>query len=742
MVVKNALARALALHTQGQLAAAEKLYHEVLQSHPNAFPAIEGLGALAFQQGRANEAAMLFARGLVIRPQSARTHANLGEALRFMGRLDLAVPHLRQATELDPALAEAFNSLGMVAFDQGNRDEAEAAYREAIRLAPRLAAARINLANVHHARRLETEATAELRLALEIEPENPIALAILGQVLCSIGDPDLLGEAEALCRRAATLAPQFPQALESLGNVLRARKAYPEALDCYERAAKLGPDRGMPYHYMGEYLQQRGEYAEAARFYAWARAKEPKEARFHADLGSLAAARGLHEEAARHYRTALECNSRVAEYHLGLGLAILELGRLDEAASIFGEALSIDPFLTAASCALARLQAERGDFDLSCRSARAALAIRPGLPDAYWRLASNLKGDLPEADDQAIEGLIEDKSLNDGERAFLHFGLAFVFDARGLYSRAAALLEKANALQSSAKAARGELDDGDRHSRFIDRTIAAFTPGVIARGRAWGDPDPRPVFVVGLPRTGTSLVEQILASHSQVHGAGELHEMDRVFGDLPHLLGQASADPFDALGALDPDSAKSVAKIYLDMLGALAPSTAARVVDKMPDNIRHLGLISLILPEARVIVCNRDLRDVALSCWQTGFEKNPWANNWDNIARRFADHQRLVDHWQRVLPTGSLMIRYEHLVHNLEKYAHVLIDYLGLEWHPACLEFHKTRRVVRTASLVQVRQPLYTNSVGRWRQYESSLQPLLQAFRRRGVRLEEELGPE
>ncbi len=350
-------------------------------------------------------------------------------------------------------------------------------------------------------------------------------------------------------------------------------------------------------------------------------AREPKEARFHADFGSLAMARGQHEEAARHYRTALECNPRVAEFQLGLGLAILEQGRLGQAEPIVRDALSIDPFLTAAWCALARLQAERGDFDLSCRSARSALAIRPGLPDPYWRLASNLKGDLPEADAQAIEGLLENKSLTDSECALLQFGLAFVFDARGLYSRAAAHLEKANALQGSAKAVRGEVYDGDRHSGFIDRTIAAFKPEVIARARGWGDPDPRPVFVVGLPRTGTSLVEQILASHPQVHGAGELQEMQRLFLNLPHLLDQPSADPFDALAAMTLDRAKTAARVYLDALDSLAPSTAARVVDKMPDNIRYLGLITMILPEARVIVCDRDLRDVALSCWQTGFEK-------------------------------------------------------------------------------------------------------------------------
>ena len=279
--------------------------------------------------------------------------------------------------------------------------------------------------------------------------------------------------------------------------------------------------------------------------------------------------------------------------------------------------------------------------------ARAALEVSPGLPDAFWRLASNLKGNLPDADARIMESLLATRSLADGERALLHFGLALRFDARGLYSQAAAHLEAANARQRSAKAARGEAHDADRYSRFVDRTIATFTAEVVARARGWGDADLRPVFVVGLPRTGTTLVEQILASHPRVHGAGELQDLQRLFLAMPDLLGQPSADPFDALAALNSQAAQRAARVYLDKINILAPPAAERIVDKMPDNVRFLGLIAMLLPAARVIVCTRDVRDVALSCWRTGFEKNPWANDWNDIARRFADHQRILDHWRQ-----------------------------------------------------------------------------------------------
>ena len=310
--------------------------------------------------------------------------------------------------------------------------------------------------------------------------------------------------------------------------------------------------------------------------------------------------------------------------------------------------------------------------------------------------------------------------------AFLRFGLAAVLDERGLYSQAAAHLETANALQSGVLAAQGRSHDPEADSWFVDRMIAAFDAELFARGRGWVDRDPRPVFVVGLQRSGTTLVEQILASHPKIHGAGELRDVGRIFQSLPDLAGLIAGDSFDALRFLGPVSATAAARIYLERLDALAPPSAARVVDKLPDNIRYLGLIALLWPGARVIVCSRDLRDIAVSSWLNGFALT-WSKKWEHIARRFADYQRIVEHWRQTEAVPWLDVRYEDLVGDLEGHARRLIDHVGLEWDPACLEFHSTKRVVRTPSLLQVRQPVHSRSVGRWRNYEPSLEPLFRA---------------
>jgi len=731
--MRGALDRAQALHLEGRLSEAEAHYRNVLERQPDAVEAIRGLGVLAYQHGRVDEAVALFARGVTIRPEAADFHANLAESLRIAGRPDRAAEHVRRALALDSTLPDAWNTLGLLEHDRRHYTQAETAFQEAIRLRPGYAAAYVNLGNALSKLGRVDLAEVALRNALQNEPENAAALTSLGQLLIDTGDIELLDDAESLLRRALVVAPRLPQAVNSLGNVLRLQGRLEDAVSCYRRALQLDPRGVMPRHNSGKLLQQQGRYDEAACWFEEAQVVQDDPARYHANYGSLWAAREQYDESARCYRLALAHDRNSAEAHQGLGESLRELGMVHEAETCFREALRIDPADPFPWLGLANLLAERGELDLSCEAARQALARRRNLADAYVRLACNLRGRLPAVDIRAMEDLLDRKYLSDDCRSRLLFGLAGVRDEQGDHAGAAARLERANALQAAARAARGQFDDPGQYSRFVDGVIAAFTPQVIARGRGWGDPDPRPVFVVGLPRSGTTLIEQILATHPDVHGVGELPEARRVFQSLPALVGLPSADPCEALFALDSRSTKAAARRYLDRLNELAPPSADRVVDKMPDNIDLLGLIAMLWPGARVIVCQRDLRDVAVSCWQTGFASIRWANDHEHIARRFADQKRILDYWRRTEPVAWLDVSYENLVNDVEGQSRRLIDFLGLEWSPVCLRFHTTRRVVRSASQVQVRQPIYSHSVGRWKNYEGLLRPLFQAMERHGI---------
>jgi hypothetical protein len=233
------------------------------------------------------------------------------------------------------------------------------------------------------------------------------------------------------------------------------------------------------------------------------------------------------------------------------------------------------------------------------------------------------------------------------------------------------------------------------------------------------------VFIVGLPRSGTTLTEQILASHSQVFGAGELRLAREDFLALGE--GPTERQAFEGLGRLERSTLRRIGQRHLEQLRAL-DSTAPRVVDKMPDNYLYLGLLAVLFPKAKFIHCRRDLRDVAVSCWITNFRSIRWANDVEHIAARFREYQRLMEHWRRVLPVPVLEVDYEETVADLPGVARRLVDWCGLEWQPACLAFHEGKRPVRTASVTQVRQPIYTRSVARWRNYEQTLGELFTAL--------------
>jgi hypothetical protein len=280
-------------------------------------------------------------------------------------------------------------------------------------------------------------------------------------------------------------------------------------------------------------------------------------------------------------------------------------------------------------------------------------------------------------------------------------------------------LQRANALTRDLARGRKRCDRAE-HTRFVDVVLTACDASFFTRLAGAGPETRRPVFVFGLPRSGTTLIEQVLASHSQIHGAGELRLVHQTFEAMPGALGR-SGRPRDSLAYLDLGSAGVLAAQHLAHLAELDAGRAERIVDKMPNNYHYLGLLAVLFPRAVFIHCRRDLRDVALSCWMTGFRTIRWASGPVHIATRCHEHRRLMDHWQRVLPVPVHHVDYEDTVTDLESVARRLLAACRMDWEPACLEFHRTERPVRTASLAQVRQPVYQHSLARWKRYEASL---------------------
>ncbi|HLN28274.1 MAG TPA: tetratricopeptide repeat protein [Gemmataceae bacterium] len=710
---------AIEYHQRGSLERAAQIYRSILALQPENADALHLLGVVAHQLGQHTQAVDLIGRAIALNPNVSAYYANLGEACRALGQFDRAVSFGHTALRLNPNNADAANNLGLALLAQGQTEAAIAQFRTALDLRPTFAMASNNMGN---ALRLQGDSAAALehfRKAVAIDPQLAEGHSNLGQFLL---EKNHLHEALVHCQEAVRLRPQFAEAHSNLGNVLRELGRLDQAKQCYTEALRLNPGLAMLYNNMGQAMQEEGKPDEALAWYSRGLELDPKLARLHCNLASLQAEQDRYDEAIRRYEIALNLDPNYPAAHTGLGWVWHEQGRYEDAQERYRLALRHRPDFAPALCNLGQVREELGDFADGERYFREALRHDARLAGAWSQLATQLRGQLPDEDLANMRQLLNDPDLTPGKRGCLHFGLAQVLDARKQFNLAGEHLVQANAIAIAEWRKRGQGYDQAVHSRFVDQMIAAFTPAFFERVRGFGVLSERPIFIVGMPRSGTTLTEQILANHSQVHGAGEL-----TFGreDFVRLAGASGLDnqAFENLSRLDASTSQALANAHLERLRGLNDA-AARVADKMPDNYLYLGLLATLFPRAKFVHCRRDLRDVAVSCWMTNFRSIRWASDPDHIVSRCQKYQRIVAHWQRVLPVKVLDVEYEDTVADLEGVARRLVSWCGLDWEPACLAFHEGKRPVRTASVTQVRQPIYSRSVARWKHYEKSLGPL------------------
>jgi tetratricopeptide (TPR) repeat protein len=714
--ISEALAVAIQHHQAGRLQAAEQIYRQILAIQPNQADAIHLLGVMAHQAGQHELAVEYIRRAIGLNGNASAFHNNLGEAYRALRRIPEAVACYRRALELKPDHAEAHSNLGAALNDQGKPDEAIACCRRALELRPNCAEAHNNLGVAFKDRGSLDDAIACYRRARELKPDFAVAHYNLGNALKDQGNLD---EALACYRRALELKPDYAEAHGNLGIALQRQARPDEAIACYRRALELKPDFAAVYNNLGFLLDDQGKLDEAVACYRRALDLKPDYAEAHNNLGAAFKNQGKLEEALACYRRALELKPDFAEVHVNLGVVFEDQEKLDEAVACYRRALALKPDYAEAHRNLGGALEAIGDLQGAEDSFRAALACNSRFALAHYELAKLLRGKLPRQDLAAQRRLLEETELPDAQRLLLHFGLAQALDARGEYAEAAEHLDRANALQLAEWRKRGREYDPDEYQSLVTRMIAACTPDFFQRVRGFGLGSELPVFIVGLPRSGTTLIEQILASHGQVFGAGET----KLARDSITALGGQGAGFTDGLRRLDRQTARRLASRHLERLRALSHA-ALRIVDKMPENYLYLGLLASLFPRAKFIHCRRDLRDVAVSCWMTNFGEVRWACDQRHLASRLHEYQRLMEHWRTVLPVPLLEVDYEETVSDLQGVARKLVAWCGLAWEPACLEFHRTKRPVRTASAVQVRQPVYGTSVGRWKHYERALDRL------------------
>lgn len=593
------------------------------------------------------------------------------------GRLAEAGRRLRSLLRANPRHADGLHLLGLVAYGNGRLEVAVGLFDRVLGLEPENASCAYNRGIALAALGRMAEAAESYRMAVALEPDYAEALTNLGLVLNVQGK---LAEALAVSERAVFLKPDLPDAHNNLGLVLIGFGRLEEAAACFQRALELRPDYAEACNNLGVARKQQGEVDAAISLFERSLAFKPDRADAHSNLAVMLRQRNRAAEARAHLERAVAIDPRHPDANNNLGILLRDEGRFDEAAAHYARAISARP-----DCAEAHFN--RADI-------RRFRAGDPELRD--------------------LEALAGRTDLSDAQRVYVHFALAKAMDDTGRYDDALRHLRRGNALKRRTVAY-----DEVGALGMMRRIRQTFDHALCERLRGLGDPSEVPIFVLGMPRSGSTLVEQILASHPQVFGAGELSHLEE-------LAAQAA----DA-GAPDGAALQRIAREYLARLPKPGDGRT-RIVDKAPGNFLRIGLIHLLFPGARIIHTVRDPVDTCLSCYTKLFS-NGFAFAYDlaELGRYYRAYADLMDHWRRVLPPGALLdVSYEEIVRDCEGQTRRLLDHCGLPWDDRCLEFHRTERTIKTASAAQVRQPLFRSSIQRWRRYEAGLGPLLRELGR------------
>jgi tetratricopeptide (TPR) repeat protein len=774
------------LHRQGRLAEAEQLYGAILEAAPEHFGALYCLAALRARAGRLSEALPLFRRAvdadarvvdahlnlggvlvalnrpaeaivcyqtaLGIDPDHLETRLNFGNALQALNRPLDAIAQYRHALALKPDYADAHYNLGNVLQGCQQPLQAVAHYQQAVAARPNFAEAHNNLGNALMALKRPHDAIVHYQKALALQGDNARVHTNLGnawtlanrlepaiahyekalkaagsRVLPAAGDPvDALERLKALAYGSEVPGAMLPAVFRTrchLGILLAALQRPDEAMAHFEQALRLVPDDADAHRYLGDVLRAIHQHEAAIDRYRQALAIRPNDADLCSRLASVLQASGRSTEAIVVGERALALDPHAPDAHGTLGSAFMTLNRNEEALGHFAASLAVAGERAETHNNIGVALQLLGRAEEAAAAYQQAVRLAPKSVMTHFNLASLKTFSVGDPRLAPLETLAKDAdSLGEDDRIALDFALAKAFSDLDERARSFHHLREGN-----ARKRRQIVYEEPAIMGFFARISATFTP-TLMRAKHGGDPSLLPVFIVGMPRSGTTLIEQILASHSAVFGAGEREDLNQAV--LAHFGPRDAAANFpEALSTVTPERLRQFATHYLEGITESAPR-ARRIVDKMPLNFLFVGLIHLALPNARIIHAIRDPVDTCFSCFSLLFAGHqPFAYDLGELGRYYRAYEALMAHWRSVLPHGVMIdVNYEDVVADLETQARRMLAHCDLDWQPQCLDFYKTPRGVRTASSTQVRQPIYRHALGRWRRYEEFLQPLLQAL--------------
>jgi tetratricopeptide (TPR) repeat protein len=677
---------------------------------PRAVLPWQGEAQTLLRQGRFRDAEAVLTHVIVDNPKNHAALHLLGAAARDGGNLPRALSLMKQAIALDGTVLAYHVDLAFTYLTGGRFEEAAASYHRALALDPTAHLARFGLGMAFLAQREFAAAASQLTQYTAAVPSDPDGHLQLGIALIELGQAE---QAVAHLNRALALRPTHAPTHLRYGIALGANGRPDLALRHLHRALALDPNLTEAHDRIAA-LQA----PPAARFM---RELTPEMMPALYKMAEHAILRGRFDEAGWCYDRALTLDADIPAPYQGLAQVHFMEGRCDQARrfTLEAEARGADPAST--QTMLGQIAEAEGDFPAAIAAFERAIALRPTEAMAQLKLAMLRKPTDIAAHIAELERLRTLPTLDTHQQATLSFALGRTYDQLGDADAAFAYYKAGN------DARLAQCTPYDDASFAVDQWISVFTPEFLRSRAGLGHPSRRPVFVVGMMRSGTTLVEQILASHPKVHGHSELTDIRRISQAMPAATGGSLPYP-DCVTLLDAATADRFARAYLARLERDAPD-AARSIDKMPQNFHYLGLIALLFPNARIIHCTRDPIDTCLSNYCHDFGPvNAHTYDLATLGGYFAKYRRLMEHWEAVIPDSILTIPYEGMVADQEGWSRKAIDFLGLDWDPACLAFHSNERSVNTFSVWQVRQPIYTTAINRWERYRRHLGPLFEAL--------------
>ncbi|HPF78995.1 MAG TPA: tetratricopeptide repeat protein, partial [Alphaproteobacteria bacterium] len=679
-------------------------WKKALELKPDYPDALSNMGHALWELGRFEEAQAACQKAIEVSPQYAAGYVNLGNALMSQGKLDEAIEVWKKAIDINPRQHHAFINIGNALRDQGKINESEEYCRKAIELSPDNPEALLNLANALRDQGNFSEAEANYKKAIDSRPQyaeahNNLAIVLIDQIR--------FDEAATAAKYAIAFDPNHAGAHTNLANALREMGKFEEAEASARKALQLNSESVEARIDLADILYASDRLSEAETLFTEAMELVPDSPRLYIKLSGVLERANKLDEAIETIEKAIEKNPEMPEVYHKQAMVYMMANRIPEALAALDKALELNPKFPGALGTKSDILQTHGDMEGARKAAEEGLAMNDKIPFLYFTLSKVKKFTADDPHFIRMQEIEEDSSKKFGkaQAISLQYALSKAHEDVGNYEKAFEHLKKANDMKSMTVSF-----DRNAQAESYKKIKEFYTKEFFESVEGKGCDSDTPIFIVGMPRSGTTLTEQIISSHPDVFGAGELHYLSEV--DQKN-------------GGLSKNNCRELGEQYVEMIRAINDESknAEKITDKMPGNYMRIGQIVATLPNAKIIHCRRNPVDTCLSCYKQLFARGHyWTYRLDDMAEHYALYDDMMNYWRSVLPKDRFLeIDYEETVNDFENQARRLIDYVGLEWNDACLTPHKTKRSIMTASKGQVRKPIYKTSVEAWRRYEDQL---------------------